>query len=189
MKERILPPLPPPRRRIAAGPNPGRRNDVLRRGVLEALRGSGRYAVVANARIPVSEAARAAVRRAGGGYVAASLPLEGVCATVTVDLVVDRENRWAGAFTFCRPGAQSSLARRRIENDLRAAELLLRDYLGRTLAIPVETVTIGIIDGSAVPDRTDDITIAAAEIADLFEIPFLDPVAESFDPPGGAPSG
>jgi hypothetical protein len=46
-----LPPLPPARRKTTSPRDPGRRNDVLRRGVLDALRRSGRYSVVANARI------------------------------------------------------------------------------------------------------------------------------------------
>jgi len=182
-KARSLPRLPPARRQIGGGRNPGRRNDVLRRGVLDALRGSGRYSVVANARIPVSEAARAAVRRANGGYLAASLPADGAGETMTVDLVIDASNRWAGAFAFCGRGAQSTLARRRIADDLRAAELMLRAHLVASLAVPIETVTVGIIDGSADPEDSDDITIAASEIADRFEISF--PGLESFDVAGG----
>jgi hypothetical protein len=182
-KEGLLPPLPPSRRRIPAARNPGRRNDVLRRGVLEALRRSGRYSVIANARVPVSETARATVRRAGGGYVAAALPLEGSLDTVVVDLVVvDERNGWAGAYAFCRRGAQSPLARRRIEEDLRAAELVLRAHLDQILPVPIKTVTVGIIDGSADPDQADDLTVAACEIADLFEIDFENPEPESFDP-------
>lgn len=177
--EKSRPPLPPPRRRIPAALNPRRRNDLLRRGVLESLRRSGHYSVIANARIPVPESARAAVRRAGGGYVAASLPVEGCCETVTFDLVVDERNRWAGAFAFCRRGAQSPLARRRIEDDLRAAELVLRAHLVAALAVPIETVIVGIIDGSADPEQADDITIAACEIEGSFGIVF--PVLESFD--------
>jgi hypothetical protein len=186
-KERLFPPLPPPRRRIPTAQHPGRRNDVLRRGVLEALRASGRYSVIANARVPVTEPARAAVRRAGGGYVAAALPIEGTRETVVVDLVVvDESAGWAGAYSFCRRGAQSPLARRRIEEDLRAAELVLRAHLNRILPAPIKTVTVGIIDGSADPEQTDDITIAACEIADLFEIEFDNPDPESLDPDDGA---
>jgi hypothetical protein len=189
-KERLLPPLPPPRRRIPTDRNPARRNDALRRGVLAALRESGRYSVVVNFRIPVPEAARAVVRRANGGYVAASLAPDGARETVTFDLVVDEANRWAGAFAFCRRGAPSPLARRRIEDDLRAAELVLRTYLVAVLAIPVETVTVGIIDGSADPEEADDITIAASEIADRFDISFPNPEGESFaSSGGGAPGG
>jgi hypothetical protein len=151
--------------------------------VLEALRGSGRYSVVANARILVPESARAAVRRAGGGYVATRLPLEGRCETVVIDMVVvDERNGWAGGYAFCRHGAQSLLARRRIEDDLRAAELVLRAYLGTTRSAPIHTVTVGIIDGSAEAEHADDLTISVSEIADHFEIAFSNPDDESFDP-------
>jgi hypothetical protein len=173
-----LPPLPPARRKTGFPRDPGRRNDILRRSVLDALRGSGRYRVVANARIPVSREARTAVRRSAGGYVAASLPADGAGETVVVDLVVDAANRWAGAFAFAGRGAVSTLARKRIEDDLRAAELLLRSHLSASLAVTVDTVTVGIIDHAADPYECDDITIAAVEIAEGFGIEFPD--LESF---------
>ncbi|MBR0777290.1 hypothetical protein JQ625_20860 [Bradyrhizobium diazoefficiens] len=178
-----LPPLPPARRKSLAPRDPGRRNDILRRGVLDALNRSGRYRVVVNARVPVSSAARTAVRRSGGRYLAASLPAEGAGETVVVDLVVDAAGRWAGAFAFAGRGAVSSLARRKIEDDLRAAELLLRSHLAATLDVAVDTVTVGIIDHAADPEACDDITIAAAEIEDSFGIVF--PVLESFGLSGG----
>jgi hypothetical protein len=188
-KERCLP-LPPPRRRIHADRHPARRNDLLRRGVIAVLRSSGRYSVITSASVPVPDAARAAVRRASGGYLAASLPIEGRCDMVVLDLlVVDENERWAGAYAFCRQGAPSALARSRIEDDLRAAELVLRAHLRQTLSAPIDVVTVGIIDGSAEPDEADDLTIAACEIAEHFEVAFPDPEDESFSPPGGAPRG
>ena len=188
MKKKGLPPLPPPRRRIPADHHPARRNDLLRRGVIDALRSSGRYSVLTNASVPIPESARAAVRRAGGGYLAASLPVEGPCDMVVLDLlVVDENQHWAGAYAFCRQGAPSALARSRIEQDLRAAELVLRSHLRQTLSVPIDTVTVGIIDPSAEPEQADDLTIAACEIADHFDIPFEDAEGESLGPTGGAP--
>jgi hypothetical protein len=189
---RRLPPLPPARRRIPASHNPARRNDILRRGVLAALRSSGRYSVFSNVSVPVPDHARAAVRRAGGGYVAAALALNGKCETVILDvLVVDERNGWAGAYAFCRAGAPSRLARNRIEDDLRAAELVLRTHLRQTLSAAIDTVTVGILDGSANPENSCDLTIAASEIAGHFEITFCDPDAEDlpFGPFDGAPRG
>jgi hypothetical protein len=186
MKKDHPPPLPPRRRRVHGGDDPGRRNDLLRRSVTAALRTCSRYHVTANARLPVSERARRLVRRAGGGFIATSLPLEGACETVTVDLlVVDPGNGWAGAYCFCRPGAQTHRARTRIEADLRAAELNLRGHLERRLGLPIRTVTVGVIDGSAEPDATDDLTLAGSEIADHFEIAFRAPEDGSFGPSNG----
>jgi hypothetical protein len=190
MKKKGLPPLPPPRRRIPADGHPGRRNDLLRRGVIEALRGSGRYSVLTNASVPVPDMARAAVRRAGGGYLAASLPLDGRCDMVVLDLlVVDERHRWAGAYAFCREGAPSALARSRIEEDLRAAELVLRAHLRQMLSAPIDVVTVGVIDGSADPEHANDLTIAACEIADHFEIPFEGAEDATLSPTSGAPRG
>jgi hypothetical protein len=189
-KERCLPPLPPLRRRLPADRHPARRNDLLRRGLIDALRSSGRYSVLTNASIPVPDAARDVVRRAGGGYVAASLPVEGHCDTLLVDMiVVDERNGWAGAYAFCRPGAQSTLARSRIEDNLRAAELVLREHLRATLSVPIDTVTVGIIDASAEPEQADDLTIAACEIAGYFEIDFGNPEAERLQTSPSAPGG
>ncbi|MDT4738417.1 hypothetical protein [Bradyrhizobium sp. WYCCWR 12699] len=182
-KARSLPRLPPARRKTGSARHPGRCNDILRRGVLAALRASGRYAVFANARIPISDAARAAVRRANGAYVSASFPVDGARETVTVDLVVDAANGWAGAFAFCGRGAHSTLARRKIAADLRAAELLLCSHLAASLGVPVKTVTVGIIDHAADPDDSDDITIAPSEISDRFDIFF--PISNPSDFQGG----
>jgi hypothetical protein len=188
MKQNGLPPLPAPRRRIPADLHPARRNDLLRRGLVSALRSSGRYSVLTNASVPVSDIARAAVRRAGGGYLAASLPIDGRCDMVVLDLlVVDERHRWAGAYAFCREGAPSALARSRIEDDLRAAELVLRAHLRQTLSAPIDVVTVGIIDETANPETCDDLTIAASEIASHFEVPFGDPVDEPFCAPQAGP--
>jgi hypothetical protein len=81
-----VPSLPPLRRPFHPTAASARRNDLLRQGVLAALRGSRRYSVVTNMRVPVTEAARRAVRRADRLYVGASLPIEGRCDTVVIDM-------------------------------------------------------------------------------------------------------
>jgi hypothetical protein len=184
----LMPPLPPARR-MRPSRTAARLNDRVKREVLSALRGSGRYEVVANCRIPVTEQAREAVRQAGGGYTGVSLPLAGRCETIVVDMVVvDKRDAWAGAYAFCRSGAQTPLARRRIEENLRATELVLRAYLSRTFGVMVRTVTVGIVDGSARADEPDDLTIAACEVAAHFEVPFRNPVDDSLRPPEAGPA-
>jgi hypothetical protein len=171
-----LPALPPERRSIRRAPTAARRNDLIRRSVVAALRASGRYEVITNLKVPVTRDARDTVRRAAGGYVGISLPADGPCEEITVDMVVVDENEaWAGAYAFCRRGAQSPLARRRVEEDLRAAELVLRAHLARLLRLDFRTVVVGIIDQSADPEHVDDLTIPASEISDHFEIDFPDP--------------
>ena len=171
-----LPALPPARRRIGPTPTAARRNDLIRRSVVAALRASGRYEVITNFKVPVTRDARDTVRRAAGGYVGISLPADGPCEEITVDMVVVDENEaWAGAYAFCRRGAQSPLARRRIEQDLRGVELVLRSHLSRLLDTKLCTVVVGIIDGSVDPEHADDLTISASEIAAHFEVPYGDP--------------
>lgn len=173
------PPRHPPRPCAAAA----RRNDLLRRGVLAALRRSGRYSVVTNMRVRVPEAAREAVRRGRR-----SLAAEARSDTVVIEMVVvDARHGWAGGYAFCSPGAQSPRTRRRIEEDLRAAELVLGAHVSRVLSRGIDTVTVGIIDGSADSEEGDDLTIAASEIAESFEVPFPDPETGSFGLPGGVP--
>jgi hypothetical protein len=57
------------------------------------------------------------------------------------------------------------------------------------LSVAIDTVTVGIIDGSAEPEICCDLTIAACEIAGHFEIAFCDPDVEhlSFGSPDGVP--
>ncbi|MDN4985566.1 hypothetical protein QY049_20605 [Bradyrhizobium sp. WYCCWR 13022] len=175
-KEATKLPSLPPARRSRPTPAAGRRNDLARRAVAAALQASGRYKVIANLRIPVTEQARHAVARARGGYVGLSLPVEGPCETVVVDMVVlDERSSWAGAYAFCHQGAQSPMARRRVEEDLRAAELVLRAHLARLVHLDFRTVVVGIIDQSADPEQVDDLTIPASEISDHFEIDFPGP--------------
>lgn len=107
------PASPVHRSRTAQRPPPPR--------VLAALRRSGRYSVVTNMRVPVPEEAREAVRHGRR-----SVATQARCETVVIDMVVvDAPNGWAGGYAFCSPGAQSLRARHRIEEDLRAAELVL----------------------------------------------------------------
>lgn len=185
-----LPKLPPARRRTRPTRAAGRRNDLLRRGVLSALAGSRRYTVVRNMRVPVTAEARAAVHRANGGYVGVSLPADEGSDTVVLDMVVvDEGNAWAGGYSFCSDGAQSPQARRRVADDLRAAELTLRDHLSGVLDVEIKTVVVGIIDGGPVDlENADDLTIPAHEIAGHFEVTFRDPDGPSFAPTGEGPA-
>lgn len=169
-----VPDLPPARHQPRPCAEAARRNDLLRRGVLAALRRSGRYSVVTNMRVPVPEEAREAVRRGRR-----SLAAEARSATVVIDMVVvDARHGWAGGYSFCSTGAQSPRTRRRIEEDLRAAELVLGAHVSRVLSRAIDTVTVGIIDGSAGPEEGDDLTIAASELAESFEVPFPDSEAD-----------
>jgi hypothetical protein len=179
-----VPALPPPRHQPRPSAEAARRNDLLRRGVLAALRRSGCYSVVTNMRVRVPEEAHEAVRRGRR-----SVATQARCDTVVIDMVlVDAPNGWAGGYAFCSPGAQSLRARRRIEENLRAAELVLGPHVSRTMASGIDTVTVGIIDGCADPEECDDLTIAVSEIADSFEVPVPPKETGSFDPPGGCPA-
>lgn len=184
-----LPALPPARRRIRPTPTAGRRNDLVRRTVCAALRASGRYEVISNLRVPVTETAREMVRRAAGGYLGVSLPADGPAEEVVADIVVvDEKAAWAGAYAFCRSDAQSPLARRRVEQDLRGVELVLRSHLNRLLGIEIGTVVVGIIDETADAEHADDLTISAAEIAAHFDVPYGDPDNETFAMPVAGPA-
>jgi hypothetical protein len=168
--------LPPTRRRIRIDIRAARRNDLLRARLADALRGSGRYAVRWNVRVPMTAESRRWVRRAKGAYIGASLPCgDGTAECTVIDMVViDERNGWAGGYAFCWGGSHSSRARRRIAGDLRAAELVLRAYLARSSASKcIATVTVGIIDGAANNSESDDLTVSLDEIADHFDIRFL----------------
>jgi hypothetical protein len=87
-------------------------------------------------------------------------------------VVMDERNSWAGGYAFCWGRSLSSRARRRIETELRVTELVLRAYLVRSAASNIATVTVGIVNGAADSDESDDLTVSLAEIADHFDIRF-----------------
>jgi hypothetical protein len=189
-KHEHLPALPPPRRGIRPSPEAARRNDLMRRAVVGALRASRRYDVITNLQVPVPQAAREAVRLAHGRYIAASLPIDGACTQVTAELVVvDGSEAWAGAYVFCRDHAQSPRARRCVEEDLRSVELVLAAHVSGLLGTQINTVVAGIIDGTADPETSDDLTISLSEIAAHFEVPFGVPEDESLRPLQAGPAG
>lgn len=166
--------FPPERRRIRLDRHAARQNDLLRTGLAKVLRRSGRYLVVSNMPVPVTAQARRLVRRARGRYLGLSLTAGGEAPSddVVVDMVVvDAVQGWAGAYAFRWKGAQSPLARRYAETDLRSVELVLKSYL-RSCGHPISTVTVGIVDGGADPEQADDLTISLPEIEDHFDLPF-----------------
>jgi hypothetical protein len=69
-----LPSLPLARRRKQPTRLAGRRNDLVRRGAFAALPASARYAGIANFRMPITQEARASVKRDDGGFLGISLP-------------------------------------------------------------------------------------------------------------------
>lgn len=179
--------LPMTQRKFRRDMRAARRDDLLRTRLAGALRASGRYAVRRDVRVPLSAESRRWVRQANGAYLGVSLPCGDHAAERTlVDMVViDQRNGWAGGYSFCWGGSQSSRARRRIARDLRAVELVLSDYLFRALApVDVATVTVGIIDGAANNSDLDDLTISLNEIPDHFDIDCILP--EISTPPLGS---
>jgi hypothetical protein len=171
--------FPPERRRLRVDRHAARQNDLLRASLAKMLSRSGRYLVVSNMPVPVTDQARQLVRRARGRYLGLSLTADGEAASgdVVVDMVVvDAVQGWAGAYAFRWKGAQSPLVRRHAETDLRSVELVLKSYL-RSCGHPISTVTVGIVDGGADPEQADDLTISLPEIEYHFDLPFGAPFA------------
>ncbi|MDT4738418.1 hypothetical protein [Bradyrhizobium sp. WYCCWR 12699] len=143
-------------------PAAGRHKNVARRAVIAAPQASGSYQATANLRISVAEKSRHSVKRVLG----LSLAVEGPCETV----VLDTRNSWAGSYAFCHQRAQPPMARRRVKEDLRAADFMLSEHLARFLRRDFRAVVVGIIDRPANPDQVDDVPTSA--ISDHFQIDF-----------------
>ncbi|MFB9268028.1 hypothetical protein ACFFWD_33675 [Bradyrhizobium erythrophlei] len=181
--------VPATRRRVRIDARAARRNDLLRAQLAQALRGSGRYAVRQNVRVPLTAESRRRVHRAKGAYIGGSLPCgDDAGESALVDMVViDACNGWVGGYAFCWGGSHSARARRRIAGELRAVELVLRAHVARSSASKdIATATVGIIDGAADNSESDDLTISLDEIADHFDIRFLSPADSASSRRAGA---
>lgn len=75
-------------------------------------------------------------------------------------------------FTFKR--ARSPRANRRIERDIRAAELVLRAHVRSAGWKSIGTVTVGIIADEPTSDFADDLIVSAKELEDRLGVSITD---------------
>src|SRR6202011_1180887 len=109
---------------------------LIQRTLGDALAASGRFEVLTEVPLPITEAAHDLLTSQNSDRNLAKIQLKAdskIIRMVTIDLiVVDTESGWAGAYDVKRGnGATETRKRRPIEHDLRAARLVLASFLAK----------------------------------------------------------
>lgn len=153
-----------------------RRLDVFRDGISSAIQRSGRFQVRRNETVRLSTDAIRLIKKAKGSYLGLSLPSSPDCPIHTsLDLLlIDEREQWAGGFVFTFKRARSPRANRRIERDIRAAELVLRAHVRSAGWKSIGTVTVGIIADEPTSDFADDLIVSAKELEDRLGVSITD---------------
>ncbi len=151
---------------------------LLQRTLGDALAASGRFEVMNDVPIPVTEAANDLLTSRNSNRDLAKIRLKSdanVVRMVTVDVVViDLEAGWAGAYDMKRGnGATETRKRRPIEHDLRAIRLVLASALSKHGYQGIEEVTTGVIDFYGSSGFSDEMRITKDQIDDHFGVPIL----------------
>src|ERR1700688_896504 len=149
---------------------------LIQRTVGDALAASGRFEVMCDIQIPLTETANDLLTSQNSQHDLAKIRLKSdskAVRIVTVDLVViDPEAAWAGAYDVKRGnGATESRRRRPIEHDLRATRLILASYLGKRGYENVTSVTTGVIDYYGSSGFSKELKIDRDELDAHFGVP------------------
>ncbi|WP_398466504.1 hypothetical protein [Tardiphaga sp.] len=152
---------------------------LLQRTLGDALAASGRFEVMSDVPVPVTEAAHDLLTSRNSTRDLAKIRLKSDSNTVrmiTLDLiVVDVEAGWAGGYDVKRGnGATESRKRRPLEHDLRAARLVLSSFLGKYGYGDITNVTTGIIDFYGSSGFDNELRITKEGLDEHFGVPVLD---------------
>lgn len=151
---------------------------LIQRTLADALVASGRFDVMFNVQIPLTEAARDLLvsRNAPGSLAKISLQSDSrAIRMVTLDLlVIDLEARWAGVYDVKRGnGASDNGKRRKLERDLHGVRLVLADHLVKLGYEGIDDVTVGIIDYYGLSTFSREIKILGSELDEHFGVPVV----------------
>lgn len=151
---------------------------LLQHGLGQALAASGRFDVMHEVPMPITEAAHELLTSENSARDLARIQLKSdanVLRMITVDLIViDNESHWAGAYDVKRGnGATESRKRRPIEHDLRAARLVLASFLEKHGYEDIRKVTTGVIDYYGGSGFNKDIKLTKEQLDDHFGVPVL----------------
>jgi hypothetical protein len=124
---------------------------LIQRTLGDALAASGRFEVLTEVPLPITEAAHDLLTSQNSDRDLAKIQLKAdskIIRMVTIDLiVVDTQSGWAGAYDVKRGnGATETRKRRPIEHDLRASRLVLASFLAKYGYDDIRSVTTAVID-------------------------------------------
>ncbi len=154
---------------------------LIQRTLGDALAASGRFEILTEVPLPITEAAQDLLTSQNSDRDLAKIKLKADSKTsrmVTVDLiVVDTESGWAGAYDVKRGnGATESRKRRPIELDLRAARLILASYLAKCGYDGIRSVTSAVIDYYGASGFSKEMKLTREELDGHFGVPVLDTI-------------
>jgi hypothetical protein len=152
-----------------------RHGTEIQNAVAAALKKSGRYIVMSNVSIPITQQAMDLLAQSGDRDLAeirlnVDSPSDRM---MEVDLVVvDLQASLAGGWEVKRGNGETELRKRRlIELDLRAVRLVLASYLSKCGYHGIKTVMTGIIDYYGKSKFSEALTITRMTIDERFGVP------------------
>lgn len=154
---------------------------LIQRTLGDALAGSGRFEVMTEVRVPITEAAQDLLTSNNSPRDLAKIQLKADSKTtrmVALDLiVVEPAVGWAGVYDVKRGnGMTESRKRGPIELDLRAARLVLSSFLAKSGYDGIKTVTSAVIDFYGASGFSKDMKLTKDELDEHFGVPVVDTV-------------
>jgi hypothetical protein len=151
---------------------------LIQRTLGDALAASGRFEVMGDIQIPLTETANELLTSQNSQHDLAKIRLKSdskAVRIVTVDLVVvDPAAGWAGAYDVKRGnGATESRKRRPLEHDLRGIRLVLANHLMKLGYEGISKTTSGIIDYYGMSGFSREIKLVRDELDDHFGVPVV----------------
>lgn len=151
---------------------------LIQRTLGDALAASGRFEVMCDIQIPLTETAHDLLTSKNSQHDLAKIRLKSdskAVRIVTVDLVVvDPEAGWAGAYDVKRGnGATESRKRRPLEHDLRGIRLVLANHLVKLGFEGITDTTTGIIDYYGMSGFSREIKLIRDELDSHFGVPVV----------------
>jgi hypothetical protein len=149
---------------------------LLESTLASGLAASGRFDVLVEVAIPVTDAAQELLLARNSAEALARINIRADASAeriVTIDLVViDPEVGWAGAYEVKRGnGAIDGRSRRPIEHDLKATRMVLASYLAKRGYPNITRVTTGVIDYYGGTGFSKELKISRNDLDGHFGVP------------------
>ena len=154
---------------------------LIQRTLGDALAASGRFDILTEVRLPITEAAHDLLTSDNSDRDLRKIKLKADSNTlrmVAIDLVVvDTQSGWAGAYDVKRGnGTTESRKRGPIELDLRATRLILASFLAKCGYDGIHSVTSAVIDYYGASGFSKEMRLTGEEIDEHFGVPVVDTV-------------
>jgi hypothetical protein len=154
---------------------------MLQKSLADGLVASGRFEVLTETALPITEAANDLLTSHNSDRDLAKIKLKAdsnVLRMVTTDLiVVDTECGWAGVYDMKRGnGATESGRRRPIEHGLRASRLVLASFLSKLGYEGITSVTSAVIDYYGASGFSKDLKLTREELDGHFGVPVVETI-------------